>query len=442
MTEPLSPNTRAILLLTAPLIVGGGDRSRDLLTGMEYRKLARHLIELGAKPADLIARGADQLLRDCDRIIERARLERLLGRGFRLSQAIERWHARAIWVLSRADSPYPHKLKARLRDDSPAVLYGCGDTAILDSGGLAIVGSRNVDEEIIEYTRTIGRLAASAERTVVSGGARGVDQAAMIGALTGGGKAVGVLADSLEKAAMKREYRKGLMNRQLVLTSPYDPSARFNVGHAMQRNKVVYALAEAALVVNAEPNKGGTWAGAIEQLETHRHVPVFVRTAGAPSPGLNALVKRGAVRWPEPADADGMIAVLTAAGRERTPGPLQDDLPFQEQPTSAGSARESMPAYESITHPPPPEVPQRSAADELMVTVRSLLLRIATESVTASDIARNLAVTESQARKWLDMLVEEGTLAKTTRPVRYSVRPSTLFEGGTEQPGDNPASAE
>ena len=64
------------------------------------------------------------------------RLQRLVGRGFLLSQAIERWQARAIWVVSRADAEYPRHLKARLREDAPAILYGCGDriiaTAILD----------------------------------------------------------------------------------------------------------------------------------------------------------------------------------------------------------------------------------------------------------------------------------------------------------------------
>jgi len=35
------------------------------------------------------------------------------------------------------------------------------------------------------------------------------------------------------------------------------PSAGFNVGHAMQRNKVIYALADVALVVSADFEKGG-----------------------------------------------------------------------------------------------------------------------------------------------------------------------------------------
>ena len=81
------------------------------------------------------------------------------------------------------------------------MLYGCGDAGILGAGGLAVVGSRNVHEALIEYTEDVGRLAASAGRGLGSGGARGVDRAAMHGALDSGGRVVGVLTDGLEKAA-------------------------------------------------------------------------------------------------------------------------------------------------------------------------------------------------------------------------------------------------
>ena len=81
------------------------------------------------------------------------------------------------------------------------MLYGCGDAGILGAGGLAVVDSRNVHEALIEYTENVGRLAASAGRGLGSGGARGVDRAAMHGALDSGGRVVGVLTDGLEKAA-------------------------------------------------------------------------------------------------------------------------------------------------------------------------------------------------------------------------------------------------
>ena len=74
---------------------------------------------------------------------------------------------------------------------------------------------------------------------------------------------VGVMSDSLERGALAKDNREPLMDRKLVLISPYDPAAGFNVGHAMQRNKVIYALADGAFVVSSDLEKGGTWAGAI-----------------------------------------------------------------------------------------------------------------------------------------------------------------------------------
>lgn len=245
----MTANAQAILLLTAPLIAGRADPSPGLLSLGEYNRLARLLREKQKQPADLIGPAAPDLIGLCAAVFDRARLDNLLGRGFLLSQAVDRWNARGIWVVSRADATYPRRIKGRLREDAPPILYGCGDAALLETGGLAIVGSRHVDEELISYTENVGRLSAAAHRTVISGGAKGIDRAAMHGALQEGGVAAGVMADSLERAALARDNREPLVDQRLVFISPYDPAAGFNVGHAMQRNKIIYALADAAFVV-------------------------------------------------------------------------------------------------------------------------------------------------------------------------------------------------
>ncbi len=312
MSPVLSANGQAILLLTAPLMAGRGASSPDLLSAGEYRRLAQHLRELQRQPSELMAPEAAELLRLCRPIIDDGRLQRLLGRGFLLSQALERWQARALWVVTRADADYPRRLKARLREDAPAVLYGCGDIGLLKTGGLAVVGSRHVEDASIDYAMDVGRLVARAGRGIVSGGANGIDQSAMRSALGLGGKVSAVLADSLEKAALNRENRQALMDGQLVLVSPYDPNAGLDVGNAMQRNKLIYALADAALVVSADFNQGGTWAGATEQLDKLRFVPVFVRSPSSGSEGLEALRRRGALPWPDPRDTESLHAVFDA----------------------------------------------------------------------------------------------------------------------------------
>ena len=111
MNSALSANTQAILLLVAPLIVRGGEASADLLSLGEYNRLARVLRENQRQPADLLGTDRSELFQMCQRVASGTRLERLLARGFLLSQVVEQWRARAIWVVSRADSTYPKRLK-------------------------------------------------------------------------------------------------------------------------------------------------------------------------------------------------------------------------------------------------------------------------------------------------------------------------------------------
>lgn len=464
MTPILSPNTQAILLLTAPLIAGRGTASPDLLSPGEYKRLARHLREIQRQPADLVSPDGAEILRACQPVIDESRLQRLLGRGFLLSQVIERWQARAIWVVSRADPEYPRRLKARLREDAPAVLYGCGDIGLVETGGLAVVGSRHVDDSLIDYTMAVGRLAVRAGRTLVSGGAKGIDQAAMRGALEASGKVIGVLADNLEKTTMNREHRNLLLDGQLVLISPYDPNAGFNVGNAMQRNKLIYALADASLVVSSDLNKGGTWAGAAEQLDKLRFVPVYVRSTGESSSGLDALHSKGAIPWPNPQDADAFESVFDVATPPPEPSPpsglalFSDDGSSDLSPTPP-AVQETPPAIEARTEPVQPQgsapsnepvdqapepVPSAALApetqprpaaetvstpaDTLFAAVREVIQQLLIAPMKDAEVATALDVSNAQAKVWLQRLVDEGVIEKQKKPAGYIVKQSRLFK--------------
>ena len=146
----------------------------------------------------------------------------------------------------------------------------------------------------------------------MSGGARGIDEAAMQGALAHEGTGIGVLADSLLRAATSAKYRKALMANNLVLISPFNPEAGFDVGNAMSRNKYIYCLADAAVVVSSTKNKGGTWNGAIENLR-QKWVPLWVKSSSESSSGNAELVRQGG-RW-LPGDRFD-LAVLVKAGEQ------------------------------------------------------------------------------------------------------------------------------
>lgn len=444
MNMEISENTKTILLLTAPLLDGkksGHDDESKPLTFGEYKRLARHLREIGHQPVDLLS---PEILRACQSVINEDRLQKLLGRGFLLSQVIERWQARAIWVISRADAEYPRRLKTRLREDAPAVLYGCGDMALLETGGLAVVGSRRVNDVLIDYTMSVGRLAARAGRTLVSGGAKGIDQAAMRGALEAGGKVCGVLADNLEKTTMNREHRNLLLDGQLILISPYDPSAGFNVGNAMQRNKLIYALADTSLVVNSDLNKGGTWAGAVEQLNKLKLVPVFIRSTGESSVGLDGLRMKGALPWPNPQDVDSFENVFNVAMPTVSP-PIGFSLFSNEESTSTDAKpsapvpRDTAPASEEqppvtpeaiapIDNTNEPPQPESTPAEVLFAAVRATIQQLLNTPMKDAEVAAALDVSNAQVKAWLQRLVDEGVLEKQKKPVSYVVKQKRLFE--------------
>lgn len=113
--------------------------------------------------------------------------------------------------------------------------------------------------------------------------------------------------------SLAKGNREPLREGRLVLISAYDPAAGLNVGHAMQRNKAIYALSDAGLVVTSDFQKGGTWAGAIEKLEKYHFVPVFVRNSSASSKGNVALLQRGGVAWPEPHNGDELLLAMADA---------------------------------------------------------------------------------------------------------------------------------
>lgn len=422
MMTPMTSNTQAILLLTAPLVAGRGDLSARLLSLGEYNRLARLLREKQKQPADLIGNDTDEAINSCAQQFGKERLDALLGRGFLLSQAVERWSARSIWVISRADSTYPKRLKARLKEDAPPLLYGCGDLALLEKGGLAVVGSRHVDEDLISYTEGIGKLAAEAHRTLISGGAKGIDRAAINGALQSGGEAVAVMSDSLERAAVAQENREPLMDHRLVLISPYDPAAGFNVGNAMQRNKVIYALADGGLVVTSDFEKGGTWAGAIEQLEKFHFVPVFIRNGNHTGRGNSALIQHGGLPWPNPQSGDELARVLLNAVELVAAAPKQETLAFalREQPATyqTRSVEKITAAPQSKSEPDSKET-NLLPAQILFDAVRKILKQELTEGKTETEIAKLLNVSKSQTKAWLTRLVKDGELERTAKPVRY-----------------------
>ena len=81
------------------------------------------------------------------------------------------------------------------------------------------------------------------------------------------------------------------------MVTPYSPSAGFSVGAAMGRNRLIYTLADYAIVVASDARTGGTWAGATEALKNN-WLPVFMLEHEQMSEGNTLLLQKGALAFP------------------------------------------------------------------------------------------------------------------------------------------------
>lgn len=296
----ISPDAQAIIMLCSYLGLPV-DPDPKPLTLREWNSVARKLATSTlARPAGLFGLTATDLQQALDLPeAEAERLARLLLRGGGLAIELERLDSLGIHPLTRADAEYPARYRERLKESAPPVLFYAGSKELLGQDGLAVVGSRNLDPAGQECAAFVGNACGWSGLVLYSGGARGVDAISMKASLENRGAAVGILADSLEKAIRPPEVRSALSHGDLCLVTPYSPNAGFTVGAAMGRNRLIYSLADFAIVVASDANKGGTWAGATEALKAG-WTPVFVLDHPAMPEGNRELLQKGASAFPHP----------------------------------------------------------------------------------------------------------------------------------------------
>lgn len=456
--KALSSDTEVVLLMCGRF---GGERQEPFqpLSAREYGEFAKWLNGLNLRPADLLTDvGREHLPSVHEAKLERKRIDFLLGRGTALALALERWSRGGLWVISRGDPEFPKRLKKHLKHLAPPLLYGAGKKSLLESGGLAIVGSRDATDAALDYTRVIASLCAKEGLAVVSGGARGVDAAAMQGATEAGGVSIGILASDLLKMSVNRQNRVGLQEGLLVLISPFYPEAGFNAGNAMARNKYIYTLADQALVIDSALGSGGTWEGALEDLKQN-WVPLYVRTPGT-GPGNAALVDKGGIAFALNSDANETLCEFFARSTPRVAAnvePLQESLMALDgavvvdgpvlNPTIVDATVKSK-IDETLASPATPDLksmePQEMRVSEPVpsfvvglqetesldmyddfLTKLTRLLTVGPQS--EDDLAQLLRIEKGQAKAWLKRAIEAGSVGKSKKPVLYSlVRQKTL----------------
>ena len=422
----LSKTAQATLLLTSYFSKVTSESAKPL-SNAEWGRFALWLKEKTVTPADLLESDPKILLNGWyDSRISTDRIIELMNRGHSLALAMEKWQRAGLWVVTRSDPEYPWRLKQRLKTDSPPVLFGCGNKALLNRGGLAVIGSRNANTSDLAFTDRIGAKAADENIAIVSGAARGVDEAAMLGAMRQGGAVIGILADSLLKAATSARWRKGLMNEHVVLISPFYPEASFYAGNAMARNKYIYCLSDAALVIHSA-RKGGTISGAEENLKKG-WVPLWVNPTTDTDSANADLVSKGGNWLPSDSNnlsiegllknSDRPSMQLKAEPLDLFSGVLRPELIIETE-------RDNIIREESHNL-----LSTKEVAKEEESTVNSVdfyllftaeLQRLAESPITIDKLTEWTGLNKSQVIDWLNRAEQDGLVKKLNRPTRYQL---------------------
>ncbi len=208
-------------------------------------------------------------------------------------------------VVTLADPDYPSRLAAS--PGAPLRLYRRGPLPVAEVA-VAVVGARAARGHAVAMARSIAADLARAGAVIVSGGAIGVDSAAHQGALDAGGKTVAVLAGGLETPYPERNRPlfAEILARGGALVSAQPAGSPPLRGTFVRRNRMIAALCDVVLVIEAQPSSGSLYTAAAA-LELGR-----VLAAAPGSPGCETLLARGAALVES---ADDVMAALRGEPR-------------------------------------------------------------------------------------------------------------------------------
>lgn len=290
------------------------------------------------------------------------------GRSRGWGEAWKRWNARALVAdphrdLAELDSLGGHLLLPGDTDwptglddlgaGAPHALWVLGSTTRATS--VAVVGAR---ASTAYGNRVAGDLALElAEQGVdiVSGGAFGIDAAAHRGALAvGHGRTTAVMAGGLTHPYPTAHVDLlGEVARRGALVSEVPPSWRPAKWRFLGRNRVIAALADATVVVEAS-TRSGALATARRAQELARHVgAVPGPVTSSSSRGCHLLIREGATLVQGSVEVMEMVSSLTLSTHGPAPGaPVVRDSGTDALPPAQRRVWEALPkrAGTSLDH--------------------------------------------------------------------------------------------
>ena len=286
-------------------------------------------------------------------------------------RVLERCQVLGLDIVTLQDANYPERLRNIY--DPPCLLYVKGHLPPLDEEiVISAVGTRKCTPYGVNCAERLCYGLATGGAIVASGLARGIDSAAIRGALLGGGATIGVLGNGLD-VVYPRENQNLYedVSAAGALISEYPPGTEPLPGHFPIRNRILSGIAVGALVVEA-PLYSGALITASRALEQGRDVFAVPGPIGSyTSQGCNRLIRDGASLV---ADASDILEAYAA----RFPDKLK-----QSREIPVVLPQDTSDAQDVSDAPPVPDVPEErpappvvSVADGTISPEQAQLLRL------------------------------------------------------------------
>ncbi len=225
---------------------------------------------------------------------------------------------RDITLLAQGDPGYPAAILDL--EDPPAVLYAKGRLDLVDAPSVALVGARRATPYGLHVAGDFARQLAQAGVSVVSGLAMGIDAAAHAAALDVRGATIAVQGTGVDVAYPRSNASlHARVSREGLVLSELPPGRAAHPGAFPRRNRLIAALADVVVVVEA-----GSKSGALITAQLGGALGRLVAAVPGPidrdsSLGANLLLRDGAHVVTSIDDVLGLLA-LTPRGRNGVRG--------------------------------------------------------------------------------------------------------------------------
>ncbi len=197
-----------------------------------------------------------------------------------------------IRPLFFTEPDYPARLNSQDTDDCPALLYCLGSADLNPERAISVVGTRRATAIGRDNTDYLIHELTSYHTHIISGLAYGIDSAAHTAALDHGLPTVAVLGHGLDQIypASNRPLAKRILENGGALVTEYPSGTAINPRYFPARNRIIAALSDATVVVEAS-EKGGALITAAIAGSYHREVfAVPGRLGDTYSKGTNNLI--------------------------------------------------------------------------------------------------------------------------------------------------------